>query len=756
MSNRGGWIEVGDDGQGNSVPFLHFNDGSQSRQLQLQDTVNALDFGMVADTRTITDVTLNSGTPATIASPSLVASDAGKVIQIESRAAPATGTVATVAGGAIAGTVTTEIGSPILVGLGTSFTSALFVGQLIKVGGVVAKVRIITSDTVVHANQADWASSAGGQALTTYYVAGSGTAFLSQLFEGQGLFIGSTFCNVLAIGDDARVCVWPPPTSSVAGQTLYRNPVIAAHILSVDVAGHTATLATDRSSDVAISGSGVTAHIGTDNDGPCAAFQNAAALSQKRKEIPGAASHYMFWNGPRALNDSDRGLLTFGHGWGSISSNYYGTYDWLRLPPAGGNAGTVLRIANGAGHGFVIDSDACYQVRFEKMALIGPGYGGTSRGMGMLPGREATLSAGISVRREVALFNWAYGYDAYKTFSDYADNMRVIGNCTGLRFNSVTTQKWVNLQASINRVAVHLKDIETATFSGTSEGNLEHAYLFNQANSIELDQVYCENSPSNTDANFAGRGDSFHFDTTGALVIQAITFSKVHSGDVYCEEMVGDGTVTGIFDIGCNFKAMSLRPTWQFWGPADGKFSHVDLTLFPGGLSTMGGGAIHGAVDVPVIVQQSISGTITPDVTDGDHHLYLVTGNVIINAPTVNGHAFSGLLPSGTPYFQQIFHIRNAGTFTITFNGYATVPWLDVGATAAGGGGGVAVIGFRHSGGGGWECFLYTPYTKALQTYTTTNHTDRRALDETGATLVQVANTLGTLIKDLRAQGIVL
>ena len=35
--------------------------------------------------------------------------------------------------------------------------------------------------------------------------------------------------------------------------------------------------------------------------------------------------------------------------------------------------------------------------------------------------------------------------------------------------------------------------------------------------------------------------------------------------------------------------------------------------------------------------------------------------------------------------------------------------------------------------------------------YTVTNHSDDRALNETGDTLVQVANVLGTLINDLKA-----
>jgi hypothetical protein len=42
------------------------------------------------------------------------------------------------------------------------------------------------------------------------------------------------------------------------------------------------------------------------------------------------------------------------------------------------------------------------------------------------------------------------------------------------------------------------------------------------------------------------------------------------------------------------------------------------------------------------------------------------------------------------------------------------------------------------------------------QTYTTTNTTTSRSLDETGATLVQVAHVLGTLIRDLQAKGIFL
>ncbi|HEU4729982.1 MAG TPA: hypothetical protein VFT22_18925 [Kofleriaceae bacterium] len=43
----------------------------------------------------------------------------------------------------------------------------------------------------------------------------------------------------------------------------------------------------------------------------------------------------------------------------------------------------------------------------------------------------------------------------------------------------------------------------------------------------------------------------------------------------------------------------------------------------------------------------------------------------------------------------------------------------------------------------------------ARQTYTTSNHTDSRTLNETAATLVQVANVVGTIIKDMQALGLI-
>ncbi len=54
-----------------------------------------------------------------------------------------------------------------------------------------------------------------------------------------------------------------------------------------------------------------------------------------------------------------------------------------------------------------------------------------------------------------------------------------------------------------------------------------------------------------------------------------------------------------------------------------------------------------------------------------------------------------------------------------------------------------------------------TPYSLTVapttypQTYTTTNHSNARTLDETGATTAQVAHALGTLIADLQAQGLI-
>lgn len=46
-----------------------------------------------------------------------------------------------------------------------------------------------------------------------------------------------------------------------------------------------------------------------------------------------------------------------------------------------------------------------------------------------------------------------------------------------------------------------------------------------------------------------------------------------------------------------------------------------------------------------------------------------------------------------------------------------------------------------------------TPATRP--DYTVTNHTDDRALNETGDTTAQVANCLGTLLNDLIAIGII-
>jgi hypothetical protein len=42
----------------------------------------------------------------------------------------------------------------------------------------------------------------------------------------------------------------------------------------------------------------------------------------------------------------------------------------------------------------------------------------------------------------------------------------------------------------------------------------------------------------------------------------------------------------------------------------------------------------------------------------------------------------------------------------------------------------------------------------AQTTYTVTNHTDDRALNESADTVAQVANVLGTLINDLKAKGL--
>ena len=50
---------------------------------------------------------------------------------------------------------------------------------------------------------------------------------------------------------------------------------------------------------------------------------------------------------------------------------------------------------------------------------------------------------------------------------------------------------------------------------------------------------------------------------------------------------------------------------------------------------------------------------------------------------------------------------------------------------------------------------FYGHATGAVRTtYTDTNHTDDRALNESADTVAQVANVLGTLINDLKAKGL--
>lgn len=664
--------------------------GTRRYKRRYTSSVNARWFGMIADARSLSNVGVTASS-STITSASFVAGDVEKVIQIVTRANPATGTVAVLSNDSVTGTVTTLIGSNLLAGSGTAFTTELFVGQHIKIGSVVAQVTKIISNTQLRCNQSSWASSASGLSMTKYGVVGTGTAFTTELHVGKGIYIGSTFYNVQAIADNTHMAVWPLPAADASGQTLYRDPAVAAEIQSV-TPGVSAVL-TNMTAAIAVNGSNLSAVIGTDNGAALSAAIAAASAAKKSLEIPGASSHYMIFDAVDTLTDDNRGLEIFGHGWGTNNTAFYGAAAWYALD-SNVLFGTVLRFCQG--NGIVIDGDAVYEAKLRDIALIGPGFG-SGQGIGIVPGREGSAVLGSEIRRNVALCNWRYGGDFYNAIGGHWDNMRVVGNATGLRFNVSTTQEFHHGEFNLNGIAMHLEEASHLKLSGNYQGNLVWGVLFNNAQSIELEKVYFENNAFQT-----GMGNSFDFAPGAGDTVQRIKFATCHSGDNYMLDPITDGTVSTIDDTSSEFNAMSVRPRWARWR-TDGNYTHIDLTVHEGGIDSLGGSAV-GFMRTGPITQVVPAGTpFTPELTDGSVRVIAITANETINAPTISGQVASA---AASNYQEIWFHFRKYfGDYTVTWNAaYTSNPWSDAGTS------GTSVIGFRHTGSNVWECIGYLPF----------------------------------------------
>jgi len=672
-------------------------------------------FGMVADMRAVSGITVTaSSTTIGFTGTTLTAADVGKAIQIRTPNNPAAGTVATLSATALTGTVTSTIGAPEIVGAGTAFLTECWVGMHIKVGTKVGQVVSITDNTHLSTNQWNWDSSASGLSASKYGLVGTSTAFTTELFLGQGITVNGTLYTVQAIADNTHAAVWPLPGASASGLICYRNPLLAALVSSVDTGAHTAAIGSATAA-VALSGSSLAAYVGTDNS---AALDAAIAVVSARKlelEIPGATAPYMFFAGITPLTNASRGLSIKGNGWGSAAADAFGSPTWDSISSV--VAGTILRFAKG--NGLTLDDTAVHGVQLSKLALIGPGYGEDTIGYGLVDGHEGDAATIHDVCRNVMICNWGTAWRKVNSLGSLIDTCNIRGNAVGMSFYNSNGQDFVGSnEIDQNGIGVKTVGGSGCSFSKISanfQGNFVWGVYLTAVTSVKFSKCYFESNVVN-----GGMGNSFVYDVSAGGAIQEVTWDMCHSGDIYVMQPIGMyptplGTIDNIDDSTSDFAAAVVRPGWTNWKPSK-HYAAVDLRYTQGGIDTLGSFTL-GHMRMPNVSPVSVgAGTYTPEVTDGVLRVLLVGGNLTIAAPLVHGvgpGAFTS--PAGTtPHYELEFHIRMGGAYAITWDAAfaAHNPWSDVGADSNA----RAVIRFRHTGGGSWECVYYTPYSAAVST----------------------------------------
>lgn len=679
--------------------------------------VNAAWFGMIADTRSIVGNVSVTASSTTIgfSGTGLTSSDVGKVIQIRTANTSATGTVAVVISN-LTGTVATTIGSPDIIGTGTAFTTELFVGALVKIGSMVGKVVTITDNTHVQLNQYLWGATTTGLTAIRYALVGTSTLFTTELFVGQGITISGQLYNVQSIQDNTHAVILKDtmalPTVPGTGLTLYRAPILAAKIASVNVGAHTAVISSSTAT-IAVSGSGLAAYVGADNAASYNAAKAAASAQKRALDIPGATVPYMFFDQIDPFIDADRGLKIIGHGWGNANGDRMGSSTWDLVNTF--VTGTILRFAKG--NGMVIDGNSVHELHIEGIALIGPGFGITSQGFGVLPSRAPTADQVGDVYRKIMLSNWALAWNHENSFGSTLDTANIRGNGMGVYFNNCNTQHWSgDNEIDGNGIGVFVggsnAGLESSTIKGNFQGNVQCGVYLQRVSTVRLENCYFENNSAGNNGSVSMTWD---VSTASPIrTIQQLTMSHCHFGDIYVHQPLGmfptpQGVIDGIDDSSSSLNPILVRPAWTNWKPST-KFYDVDLRFTQGGINSLGGGAI-GNMQLPNLSPIAIGpATYTPAVEDGVLRVFIVTGNLFIDTPTCQGQALSAFSPpaGSVSHFELEFHIRLTGTYSITwsaaFDGHN--PWTNLGASGIA----RATIRFRHTGGGNWECVYYLPY----------------------------------------------
>lgn len=705
-------------------------------------------FGLLGDTVAFADAAVNTGTPGvlTCVAPRFAATDVGKAFSVYSQNAPMAGTVATVAT-AVTGTVTTVLGSPDIVGAGTSFTTQLYPDQLIKIGADYAHVIYVTDNT--HATvDFDGFASAGGQTMLRTGIDGAGTSFTS-LAVGGHVVVNSVRYTVIAIADNTHMSVHPPPTAVVSGQVLYTTAYTSG--LFTGFNSSTSMNVGSVTGVWRVSGSALQACFGTDNSAAWNALYTAAVATGKDIRMPVGRGSFSMFAAVTPL--STGGLVVRGGGAHSLSAAYNGEYHWLRedLYPNS----TTFRFHRG--DGFISDAVNAAHQQWSDVVIIGSGAG-TALGS-KLNGTNPHGGTGGSVFKNVFCGNWLYAHQLNNHFNSSWYDCNVTGCGTGIEGTRGADTlcnglKILNLQGNSCTFVVNVTGMQASEISGTWQGqNLMCLRMHDLCSRITIRGVWFENNTRAGGAAGTGEhGNSWDIRLVSGTVGQ-IEFQACNSNDIYfLDPVLGSGTIDTVVDWTSQFSGISVRPRWSNWVTSPNyPTGKIDATVANGilalGHGTNGYGGLGPMCTPSATKFVTTSGNITPDFRDGELQVYALSGNANFLPPTVSGKPLAGMRYAKL----KLIIIPQANGIAVTFDNVyggtaARNPWSDAGSAISKD----AMIEWTHNGGGLLLCSGYRPFTPTIQTYTVTNHTDRRTIDETGITLPQLANLVGTMLNDFK------
>lgn len=675
-------------------------------------------FGMRADGVSFANGTIALNLPTdptsafrlTVGSAPPVPFAVGQCIKVQAPNTPATGTVATIVGTAITGTfdVLDVFGG--ILGHGTNFVADLYVGQIVQCGALYATVTEIASATSARLS-APWLVTTG-LTLKKYDLVGTGTAFASELFQGQPVYVNGQLHWVVSVHNDTHAAIWPGQGRSwpaaASGVNLYRNTVMSATIGTVNSTTSVQLTNTSDASGFRLSAAGtVAAQYGTDNSAAGNAFLDSLISQRRAGYCPGSAKFYMFFSGLTPLSNEASGMSLSGDVGAMRNWDYFGADGWMLInnTHVTNAAGTVWSFCKG--DGLTFDYDLLVSMQIKHLSLIGPGYGDT-RGLGRATGAALSPAAGTNQYDDVFTGNWGRGFYSDTAFNDRVHKCVASGCGVGGWFRNGNSST-IDLQTQGCMIGIKSDGQGFTDYcGGDGQSHMLYAFLQYDAESIRIRNIYWENNPDNTQS-FA---QSFHF--IASIFMENIVFENCHSGDIFVfnpDDNAGTATITNIIDDSCRLVGANVRPKWAGWRSAN-TWGSTDWTVFKGGFYSPGGGN-QGSTLAPQMqfVDMSAGGTFTPDFTKGNIFWFFLQGNdVNIAAPAVNGQLWNTTNPSGIWSPEIEIRIRCVTPALVTFNGaYINVPWTDAGCAN----GGFASIRFYNCGSGVWEPIGYRPWTVA-------------------------------------------